>query len=215
VFEFRPRQSLSEQDLKRISNAMDAEPIVLPKHPELGAGTGFRLKGDATPGRVTQVDIYLGRSQAKSAAVRVQRIDDFGEPQAPRYRFEVGCLQEGESAALLFRAPEHDRERVITVFKDGRLDEASGLPRTAAVALSMGEERYLTGLPPTLGVTEVAELLGISRAAVLAAIDRGRLSANKIEGRWEIARQDVAAYRQSTAHRRGKPGRPSRRSQAA
>jgi excisionase family DNA binding protein len=207
LFEFRPRQPLSDEDRQRVAQAMGAEAVALPRHPELGEGAGFRLGGNVGLGRVTQVDIYPGRSQAKSAAVRVHRIDDFGEPQAPRYRFEVGYLQEGSAPALFFSASEQEQERVITVFRDGRFDEASGLPRAAAAALSASEERYLAGLPPMLGVTEVAQLLGITRAAVLAAIDRGSLAANKVEGRWEIGREAVAAYHQVTALRRGKPGR--------
>jgi excisionase family DNA binding protein len=216
VFEFRPRQSFGEQELNRIRDAIGAELDALPAHPELGSGTRFRLGAAAGPGRVSQVDIYLDRPATRGAAVRVHRIDDFGEPQAARYRFDVGFLEEGDPPALVFRSTGEGQERNVTVYRDGRFDEAADRAARAAEALPTDDEASQGGpLPPVVGAKDAADLLQVSRNAVLSAIERGRLPASKVEGRWEIRRSDLNAYRQSIAHRQGKPGPRGKRSQAA
>lgn len=216
VFEFRPRQSFSPQDVARICDVIDAEPAALPMHPELGRGTSFRLKAAAGLGRVQQVDIYLDRPATRGAAVRVHRLDHFGEPQAPRYRFDAGFVEEGVVPALVFRATSEGQEREITVHRDGRLGESSDIgERTPQTLTEMSESHPQPFLPLIVDAKEAAELLGVSRTAVFSAIERGRLPASKVDGRWEIRRADLDAYQQSTAHRRGKPGPRRKRSAAA
>ena len=59
-----------------------------------------------------------------------------------------------------------------------------------------------------LTVTQVAEMRGISRQAVLESISRGTLKATKIGNQWLIRRKDVEQF---VPHPGGKPKKKARR----
>jgi excisionase family DNA binding protein len=61
--------------------------------------------------------------------------------------------------------------------------------------------RYLT-------VTQVAEMRGISRQAVLETISRGTLRATKVGNQWLIQRKDLEQF---VPHPGGKPKKKARR----
>ncbi len=123
IFAPHADQPLSRRDRKRITRGINAEDVALPVHPELGPGYGFRLRADAEPGRVTQVDVYQRPSVAERAVVRVHRTDDFGDPYAPRYVFDIGYLRHGAVPALAFQAIDDQQQRVVTIYEDGRFAE--------------------------------------------------------------------------------------------
>ena len=50
-----------------------------------------------------------------------------------------------------------------------------------------------------LGVSQAADLIGITRRACRLACEQGRLPAKKTNGRWEIDRQDAVNFRAARA----------------
>lgn len=202
VFEFRPRQHLNTDDQKFIADALEAEQVPLITHPEMGSGLGFRLNREPTAGRVTEVDIYLSPSRSKSAAIRLHRLDDFGEPHASRHRFDIGYVLEGSASAVAFQTKH--QERIITVFNNGALDEAISQHRRKE--LISAEEKAMAVLPSIISAHEAARILGVTRTAIFGAIERGRIVADKVAGRWEVNTESLLDYEKSIAHRQGKPG---------
>ena len=73
------------------------------------------------------------------------------------------------------------------------------------------EPADVPAVPPFLGMTEVARLVGVQISTVMRACDRGRLPYVRDErGRRQIPREAAEAYRDSPAPRahRGRRGEP-------
>ena len=194
VFALQPDQTLSVRDRKRIARAINAEDVTLPVHPELGPGHGFRLRADAAPGRVTQIDVYQRRSTAERAVVRVHRTDDFGDPYAPRYMFDVGYIRQGAVSALAFHSVDDDQQRIVTIYIDGRVDEDVRVAQPArAVAVPTAFRLDSGEMTPSedaarqwLTMGEAIALMDISWSYARKLIADGALNATRRGKVWFI-----------------------------
>ena len=66
----------------------------------------------------------------------------------------------------------------------------------------------MTKITQYLSVTQVAEMRGITRQAVLESISRGTLKATKVGNQWWIQRKDMEQF---VPHPGGKPKKKARR----
>lgn len=67
--------------------------------------------------------------------------------------------------------------------------------RTSATGSADAPRPEVAPGSPWVSSTQAADLLGIGDRAVRLAIDEQRLQAEKVQGRWRIAREDVEHYR--------------------
>jgi excisionase family DNA binding protein len=109
-------------------------------------------------------------------------------------------------AAWLGRHAQLDRLRTQIRGADAEVDSvlvalavAGAYWRTSATGSACAPEAEVGALSPWVSTTQAADLLGIGSRAVRLAIAETRLPAERVDGRWRIAREDIEHYRAARA----------------
>lgn len=110
----------------------------------------------------------------------------------------------GRAARRLVQCFQLDRYHVQHRGEDAELDAVIVALRVAglrwATSVDVAGRRKQAEVAPLsewLNATEVAELVGVTAWAVRLAIREGRLSADKLGGRWQISREAAQHWRAS------------------
>lgn len=139
-----------------------------------------------------------------SLHAKFERIHPFpdGNGRAGRLVLSALLVQHGYPPAIIYK---EERKRYLK--RLARADDGDPAPLGELLARSVREGIYRFLMPSLAGPLSVVPLAGLaddglSRSALVAAAQRGRLRANKYAGAWYSTRQWVDEYKKSR-HRRG------------
>lgn len=117
------------------------------------------------------------------------QFDEAGTAVLAEYQSEIAAAGAGRVVVTLTLPAQSLAQACTTALAVVQL--AAGRPGVSVEVMAEDDAEARAGvppIPPLVSVSEAAEMLGVSRQAVLQSIDRGTLQAERVGSTWALAR---------------------------